>query len=178
MSDDEPQFIFLRGVFIQDDAKTFEDEFHDLLEGFLELDEPIPDDTTELPQLFTGLESWPTNPGIPCWHCELVFEHKPVFIPKTIDTEFTRIPVEGCFCGFPCLYAFLEYGIDQKKKTEKKILVDVLYRLITGRENRNIAPTRPRHDMVKYGGKISASEFVNIKEELDPIGFKVLKNIG
>lgn len=176
MGDELPTFLFLRGVFIKPDEQSLEDQFEralDLLDSESgEFTESV--EFSELPQMFTSLETWPSNPGFPCWHCEMKFDHKSVFVPKTIEPESSRIPIFGCFCGFPCLYAFAEYGIEPSKRIEKRKLIDVLYFMITGKRKK-ITPCKPRYEMSKYGGKMTTEEFVNMKEELDPEGLAILK---
>jgi len=165
---DQPNVLFLRRCFLKD-CGTIEDMFDERL-----INQTISEDILykniqviydEIPEVFTGVETWVKKTNLKCWFCDNCFNGSPIFIPDTVittienDIKKFNINTIGNFCSFNCAAAYIELYYLSNKKTEKHNLLKLLYKIIYGVIIHEIIPSPQKTLMQQYGGRMTCIEY-------------------
>lgn len=166
----KPKILFIEGVFLKD-GECIDDMFEKQI--IEQLDEVSPILYDKIPMTYTKGCWEKTN--IKCWHCDLSFDNKPVFIPRIINMKKNKfaVGVYGCFCSFSCAlsYVYLNYPNICDTSTYEEML-EFLFKIFYGKKSKLIkAPSK--YIMSQYGGDCSIYEY---KQKLKQLQEHMLKN--
>jgi hypothetical protein len=101
----------------------------------------------KIPKYFIDIESWPKTINLNCWNCTNRIAAEPWFVPlrwvKILvnQNEVKAVEPHGVFCNERCVKRYINHVNDPKiiNKKEALSLLNVSYRLITGRDAYNIS---------------------------------------
>ena len=128
----------------------------------------------KIPRIFSTIEDWPNFTNLLCWSCDMKFENSPRFIPSSItivDEGNLEMVVLGNFCSFSCAELYIErYSGLPKTETERlKQNLCLLYFIFYGKHISSIKSSKPKTDMIQYGGSLSPEEYRKIITDIEPI---------
>ena len=97
-----------------------------------------------------------------CWYCRypLHFDWYPIGIPVKYKKEANAFEVEGVFCSFNCIVAYLNEHYDYRYK-DSSILLLMMYRKLFGYDRKltSIIPAPSWKLLKDYGGHLSIEEY-------------------
>lgn len=103
-----------------------------------------------LPQRFNGLETWPLRTNLQCWHCTLIFDTRPIFVPSNpVGDSYAVI---GNFCSWNCAAAYIDDNMHRDSKLDARHLLYILCYRFTGKKVQFIVPAPARHVLKIYSG--------------------------
>lgn len=182
---DQPNILFLRGCFLGD-CNTIEDLFDERLIGGLVPNQEIYDvkDITydKIPKYFTCEKSWITKTNLKCWSCDCNFHNVPIFVPTAleksddIDNICGRMDVLGNFCSWNCASLYINTYFSGSDKWEKKELLKLLYKILTGTTITEIPPAPHKTSMRQYGGSKTCQEYMENLIKLNSTFMSAIKH--
>lgn len=157
--------LFFHGVFPQYDIEEIftsrimseiadVNPMYDLISDLKEYD--------AIPNVFTGMESWPKRTNLECWLCRRVPPGSPRFVPTSVEKHkgVLGYGVDGNFCTFICAGAYIDSHIrDQSKWWEAHRMLKMVYREMMKTDVHQMVRVQPPTDMVQCGGNIPTVEY-------------------
>lgn len=92
---------------------------------------------------------------VACWWCCHSFDNYPVFLPISFNEKTDIFKVSGCFCSFNCVKAYSF----SKKNIVSVNLLNLMYKLLTGKKYTFIKKAPDNHILQMFGGPISIEEY-------------------
>lgn len=100
---EDPIVIFIKGVFT-----------NDIGENFFACDSSDDEDDLstydEIPNKYTGMDTWPQKTNLLCGNCCMSHDKQPVFIPDYFSaggSDKNVVVVKILFCSFPCAATYI-----------------------------------------------------------------------
>jgi hypothetical protein len=128
-----------------------------------------------LPERFVSLAQWPHSCNLKCWHCDRMFNTRPLFIPDEpwADGSFG---VKGVFGDWPCMARFINDNYPEQKYVYNSLMLQ-LYYIFTGIRIEKIPLAPPKTIMKQYCGEsgVSLSEYDEIVKSLLSHGYQMAK---
>jgi len=178
--------LFLQGVY-KKDCKNMEDIFQDRLMSEINTRQIKIYD--KIPNIFTGLDSWPKRTNLKCWYCDRTFKNRPWFEPqsieprsignigkiipysellKSVNKKSVSIIPRGVFCTCNCVRAYINtYTKDISYKHDKVAMLLYVYEIFTSKKIPDIQASPEKVEMVQYGGNLSPIDYQNKINMLD-----------
>lgn len=119
-----------------------------------------------LPDRFISLAQWPQSCNLKCWHCDRMFNTRPLFIPDDPLADGSY-GVKGVFGDWPCMARFINDNYPDQKYVYNALMLQ-LYFIFTGIRIEKIPLAPPKTIMKQYCGEsgISLSEYDELVKSL------------
>ena len=163
-----PNILFLKGMYMtdcKDVGDIMGERLAEMIAAGPEQEQYTPKQTYDkIPEMFEDAKSWPSSTNLLCCECSCSFTWEPVFIPEAINFSGTRrgeykpIKPLKIFCNFVCAHMFI-LSMFRESKWEKKELLKLLHKILTGQNILDIPIGPHRTEMVQYGGTMTVGEF-------------------
>jgi hypothetical protein len=164
-----PNILSLSGITLQDYI-SFEDAADERL---LENDKINNEDIcmyNKIPNIFTGLSTWPVSTNLLCWSCGFKFDTVPKFIPTYIReiNDITEVGVMGNMCSFNCAELWiLTHTHNREERFKLQNNLCYLYFLFTGKRIASIKPALCKTNLLQYGGTMNEETFLKNTKDLE-----------
>jgi hypothetical protein len=115
----------------------------------------------DIPEFYTGLKNWPQSTNLKCWHCDCIFEDRPISLPTSMDklrtnsdgTVVYRMLMKGVFDNFNCASAWNNrYSPKHLIQQYHSLLVRLYEDFNPGKTVDYIPPAEDRHVMKQWSG--------------------------
>lgn len=163
-----PNIFYLKGVFLSDIHKTFEQLLED---KFSETDDKLDvlhtstPSISEMPKIFTDVASWPRDTNLRCATCFGNCGASLVFVPRCLDKnrqtgeyEWGVIPVP--FDSFACAAYHIQWFM--KNDSQYKLLLARLHETFTNERVVEVIPALAPWRMHEMGGDLSHADYLRI----------------
>lgn len=107
-------------------------------------------------------EKWCDKTNIKCWWCIHTFDTLPLGCPVDYNRQLKKFRVEGIFCSFSCIQAYMR---TQPDYTDKLYLLKYMYKALTGSLKNNFTPAPSRYVLTDFGGHLSIDNFRKLSYE-------------
>lgn len=112
------------------------------------------------------------SPQVKCWHCDLKCSKDFIFVPTTVreSGSVVGMKVEGCFCSWPCVLAYV-YNTNTALKADTLRVNLASYFKCAGPKDAlfaSITRAPPRTERVEYGGNLSEQDYIHLLESCGP----------
>ncbi len=114
-----------------------------------------------IPQTYTGLANWPKSTNLRCWHCDCIYEERPITLPKSLDrvgtlndgTAIFSMSIEGFFHSWACAAAYNEnYSPSGTKEDRVNLLTRLFEDFNPGKTVTMIPSAEPKTVMKQWSG--------------------------
>lgn len=161
---EEEQILFLRGVFVKDLNRRMDDDYYDSLTVDTNTTETIT--YNKFPRRFYNLETWIKTSNLECVNCSNKILH-PIPIPSNMKYSGKQkiFDIERIACSFPCAMKYLNNSMYNNRWERVQALLYLFY-IFHGVKVTNIPESKDRLEQIRYGGVISADEFIKTNNEI------------
>jgi len=183
-----PKVLFIKGVFKNDcqsddifEKRILENsseniiDINDVINVCNNSEESMPNKFItyeKLPNIFTNVDNWEKQTNLLCWNCTLSFTTTPVFIPKVIEPNSSKIKedredpsrqlsisVHGVFCSFKCANYHINTNYSVVEKIENLNKLKLLYKLFHNEKMKETSICLDKTLLTQYGGDLTPIQF-------------------
>ncbi len=108
-----------------------------------------------LPTVFESVHTWPRKCELRCWGCHQQFDTVPLFIVKSLESNYTTITPYGVFCSKQCGVFWIMTNASNINERQNMLMnfEAVLKKMIAGPVFSRAAYI-PYYDTEQYGGHV------------------------